>query len=149
MKPLRELVLNCISTEEVVHPVLLVDKVPFEWFERFQGCFVLVWMLVWVWWRVVVKPKIQLKKSQQDYSVRSVACWFLEMLCLSFLHSTGLRTQTGTLAFFIHSSFGGPRHCVCDLFQLQRLPQQTPSISQLSLTFCLAEKGKIRQSIVY
>lgn len=42
MKSLRELVLNCISTEEVVHSLLLVDEVSFEWFERFQGCFVLV-----------------------------------------------------------------------------------------------------------
>lgn len=44
MKPLRELELNCLSTEEVSHPVLVVDQESLEWLERFQGCFVLVWV---------------------------------------------------------------------------------------------------------
>lgn len=42
MKPLRELVLNCISAEEVSHPVPLVEQVSLEWFERFQDCVMLV-----------------------------------------------------------------------------------------------------------
>lgn len=41
MKPLRELVLNCISTEEVVHPVLLVDRCLLNGLKGFRA--VLYW----------------------------------------------------------------------------------------------------------
>lgn len=40
MKPLRDLVLNCVSAEEVFHPVPLVEQVSLEWLERFQDCYV-------------------------------------------------------------------------------------------------------------